>query len=122
MLRPMGGWGCYKMVSKLLVETPGWYGLGLLVRVSGLRSNSDRGVENLRRNGIAESTQEIERQRPMEGVRRILTVPFEFGSDLHCRIGRDPGSLDRRIGEQGSSDEKEARAKVTTINSHWTMR
>jgi hypothetical protein len=31
----------------------------------GSRSNSDRGVENLRRNGIAESTQEIERQRPV---------------------------------------------------------
>jgi predicted metal-binding membrane protein len=31
----------------------------------GLRSNPDHGVENLRRNGIAESTWEIEHQRPM---------------------------------------------------------
>jgi hypothetical protein len=29
----------------------------------GYRSNSDREVENLRRNGIAESTQELDRQR-----------------------------------------------------------
>jgi hypothetical protein len=57
----VGGWVCYSLVSEILVETPGWYGSGLLVRVSWLRSNSDREVENLRRNGIAESTQEIER-------------------------------------------------------------
>jgi hypothetical protein len=43
------------MVSKLLVETSGWYGPGLLVRVSGSRSNSDRGLETLKRNGIAKS-------------------------------------------------------------------
>jgi hypothetical protein len=61
----MGGWVCCSLVSELLVENPGWYGLGLLVRVSGSRSNSDHGVENLRSNGIAESTQEVERQRPM---------------------------------------------------------
>jgi hypothetical protein len=87
------------MVSKLLVETPGRYGSGFLVRVSRSRSNSNRGVEKLRRNGIAESTHEIEHQRLVEGVRRILTVPFEFRSDRHCRIERDPRSLDRRIGE-----------------------
>jgi hypothetical protein len=63
--RPVGGWVCYSLVSELLVETPGRYGPGLLVRVSWSRSNSDREVENLRRNGIAESTQEIERQRPV---------------------------------------------------------
>jgi hypothetical protein len=61
----MGGWVCYSLVSELLVETSGRYGLGLLVRVSGSRSNSDHEVENLRRNGIAEYTQEKERQRPM---------------------------------------------------------
>jgi hypothetical protein len=61
----MGGWGCYTLVSKLLVETTGRYGSGLLVRVSGLRSNSDHEVEKLRRNGVAESTQEIECQRPV---------------------------------------------------------
>jgi len=32
------------------------------------------------------------------------------------------GSLDRRIGEQGSFDEKEVRAKVTTVRSHWRVR
>jgi hypothetical protein len=94
---------CYRLVSELLVETSGWYGPGLLVRVSWLRSNSDREVENLRRNGIAESTQELECQRSFVRVRRIVTVPFEFGSDRHCGIKRDPGSLDRRAGEQGSS-------------------
>jgi hypothetical protein len=61
----VGGWVCYSLVSELLVETPGRYGSGLLVRVSGSRSNSDHGVENIRRNGIVESTQEIEHQRPM---------------------------------------------------------
>ena len=60
MPRPMGGWGCYSLVSELLVETPGQYGLGLLVRVSWLRSNFDHEVEKIRRNGVAESTWEIE--------------------------------------------------------------
>jgi hypothetical protein len=46
-----------------LVETQGWYGLGVLVRVSWSRSNYDNEVENLRRNGIAESTQDLDRQR-----------------------------------------------------------
>jgi hypothetical protein len=45
------------------VEIPGWYGLGLLVRVSWLRSNFDHEVEKTRRNGIAKSTQELEHQR-----------------------------------------------------------
>jgi hypothetical protein len=63
MPRPVGGWGCYILVSDLLVETLGWYGSGLFVKVSGSRSNSDREVENLRRNGVAESTQEIKLQR-----------------------------------------------------------
>jgi hypothetical protein len=53
------------MVSELMVKTPGSYGLGMLVRVSGSRSNSDCGVENLRRNGIVESMKEIEFQRPV---------------------------------------------------------
>jgi hypothetical protein len=63
MPQPVGGWGCYRLVSELPVETPGQYGPGLLVRVSGPRSNSDREVEKTRRNGVAESTQEIEHQR-----------------------------------------------------------
>jgi hypothetical protein len=108
---PLGGRVCYRLVSELLVETPGRYGSGLLVRVSWLRSNSDREVENLRRNGIAESTQELERHRSFVRVRRIVTILFEFGSDRHCGIKRDPGSLDRRAGEQGSSDESEAKVK-----------
>jgi hypothetical protein len=54
--QPVGGWVCYSLASELLVETSGWYGLGLLVRVLGLRSNYDSGVENIRRNGVAEST------------------------------------------------------------------
>jgi hypothetical protein len=49
----VGGGVCYRLVSELLVETLGHMGLGLLVRVSWLRSNSDLEVENLRRNGIA---------------------------------------------------------------------
>jgi hypothetical protein len=73
----VGGWGCYrlvsellvetldKLVSELLVETPARYGLGLLVRVLGSVSNSNHEVENLRRNGVEKSTQEIERQRPI---------------------------------------------------------
>jgi hypothetical protein len=59
--RSLGGQVCYRLVSELLVETLSLYGLGLLVRVSWLRSNSDHEVENLRRNGIAESTQELNR-------------------------------------------------------------
>jgi hypothetical protein len=55
---PLGGRVCYRLVSEILVETPGRYGLGLLVRVSWLRSNSDHEVENLKRNGVAESMQE----------------------------------------------------------------
>jgi hypothetical protein len=102
--RPVAGWVCYSLVSELLVETPGRYGSGLLVRVSWSRSNSDREVENLRRNGIAEATQETKCHRSSVGVRRIVTVPFEFGSDRHCRIRRDLGSLDRRTGESGPPD------------------
>ena len=60
---PMSGWGCYSLVLDLLVETSGQYGSGLLVIVSWSRSNSDREVENLRRNGIAKSTQELDHQR-----------------------------------------------------------
>jgi hypothetical protein len=88
----VGGWVCYSLVSELLVETPDRYGLGLLVRVLGSRSNSDREIENLRRNGIAESTQQLEHQRSFVKVRRSVTVPFEFGSDHHCGIKRDLGS------------------------------
>jgi hypothetical protein len=109
--RPVGGWVCYRLVSELLVETLGLYGPGLLVRVSWLRSIYDLEVEKLRRNGVAESTQELERQRSFVRVRRIVTVPFEFRSDRHCGIKRDPGSLDRRAGEQGSSDEGEEKVK-----------
>jgi hypothetical protein len=120
--RPVGGWVCYSLVSELLVETLGQYGPGLLVRASWSRSNSDREIENLRRNGIAEATQETKCHRSSIRVRRIVTVPFEFGSDHHCRIRRDPGSLDQRIGEQGSFDEKKARAKVMNVRSHWRER
>jgi hypothetical protein len=63
MPRLVGGWGCYRLVSELLVETPGQYGLGMLVKVSWSRSNSNHEVEKFKRNGVAESTQEIERQR-----------------------------------------------------------
>jgi hypothetical protein len=31
----------------------------------GYRSNSDRGFENLRRNGVAESTRELDHQKPV---------------------------------------------------------
>jgi hypothetical protein len=91
----------------------------LLVRVSRSRSNSDREVEKLMRNGVAESTQEIERQRPVvRGSKGRDRPPFEFRSDRHCRIRRDLGSLDQSTGEQGASDEKEAMAQVTTVISH----
>jgi hypothetical protein len=36
-----------------------------------------------------------------------MTIPFEIRSDCHCGIKRDLGLLDRRAGEQGSSDEGE---------------
>jgi hypothetical protein len=75
--RPVGGWVCYSLVSELLVETPGQYGPGLLVRASWSRSNSDREIENLRRNGIAEATQETEHHRSSVRVQRIVTIPFE---------------------------------------------
>jgi hypothetical protein len=76
--QPVGGRVCYRLVSELLVETPGQYGSGLLVRVSWLRSNYDLEVENLRRDGIAESTQELERQRSFVRDRRIMTIPFRI--------------------------------------------
>jgi hypothetical protein len=40
-----------------------------------------------------------------------MIVPFEFGSDHHCGIKRDLGSLDWRVGEQGLSDESEEKVK-----------
>jgi hypothetical protein len=46
----------YILISEFLFETPDWYGSALLVRGSWLRSTSDLEFENLRRNGIAEST------------------------------------------------------------------
>ena len=54
--QPVGCWVCYSLVSELLVETPGQYGSSLLVRVLGSKSNSNREVENLKRNGIEEAT------------------------------------------------------------------
>ena len=84
--QPMVGGVCYRLVSEPQVETPGRYGSGLLVRVSWLRLNSDREIENIKRNGIAESTQKIERHRFSLRVRRIMTGPFEFGRNHHCRI------------------------------------
>jgi U3 small nucleolar ribonucleoprotein component len=50
-------------VSELLVETPSQYGIGMLVRVLWLISNSNREVEKIRRNGVAESMQELDHQR-----------------------------------------------------------
>jgi hypothetical protein len=77
---------CYKLVSELLVETMGRYGMGLLVRVLWLRLNYELEVENIRRNGIAKSTQELECERCYVRDRRIVTIPFKFGSDHHCGI------------------------------------
>jgi hypothetical protein len=76
-----------------------------------LRSNFDCEVGNLRRNGVAESMQELECQRSFVRVQRIMTVPFEFRSDHHSWIKTDLGSMDWRAGEQGSSDEGEAKVK-----------
>jgi hypothetical protein len=109
---PVGGWVCYILVLELLVKTLGQYGLGMLFKVSWLRSNYDLEVENLRRNGVAEFTWELERQRSFVRDRRIVTVPFEFRSDHHHGIKRDSRSLDRRAGEKGSSDEVEAKVKL----------
>jgi hypothetical protein len=59
----------------------GRYGSGLLVRVSWLRSNSDREVENLRRNGVAESTQELDRQRSVvRGLKDHDCPPSNLGA------------------------------------------
>jgi hypothetical protein len=102
---------CYRLVSEILVETLGRYGSGLLVRVSWLRSNSNREVEKLRRNGIVKSMEEIKHQISFVRVRRIMTVPFELGSNHHCGIKNDIGSWDQREGEKGSSDESEAKVK-----------
>jgi hypothetical protein len=90
----VGGWVCYRLVSNLLVETSSLYGPYLLVRVSWLRPVYDLEVENLRRNGIAESTQKLECQRSFVRDRRIMTIPFKFRIDRHCGIKRD---LDRWI-------------------------
>jgi hypothetical protein len=103
----VGGEVCYRLVSEILVETLGRYGPGLFVRVSWLRSNSDLEVANIKRNGIAESMKELEHQRSLVRDRRIMTIPFEFGSDHLCGIKRDPRSLDQRVGEQGPFDEGE---------------
>jgi hypothetical protein len=48
------------LLSEILVETQGRYGLVLLVNVSWLRSNSYHEVENIKRNGVVESMEEIE--------------------------------------------------------------
>jgi hypothetical protein len=109
--QPLGGRVCYRLVSELLVETQSQYGMGMLVRVSWLRSNCDREVENLRRNGVAQSMQDLVHHRSFVRVRRIVTVLFEFRSDRHCGIKRYSGSLDRRGGEQWSSDESEEKVK-----------
>ena len=66
--RSVAGWVCYILVSEPLVETPGRYGPGLLVRVSWSRSNSDREVENLRRNGVVEAMQETKCHKSSVGV------------------------------------------------------
>jgi hypothetical protein len=47
---------CYKLALEIMVETSVRYGSGLLVRVSWLRSNFGREVENVRRNEVAKST------------------------------------------------------------------
>jgi hypothetical protein len=74
--------------------------------------------ENLRRNGIAESTQKLERQRSFVRDRRIVTIPFEFGSDHHHGIKRDLDRWIGRAGEQGLSDEGETRGWVRLSPSH----
>jgi hypothetical protein len=106
----------YRLVSELLVKTQGRYGSGLWVRVSWLRSNSNHEVENIRRIGIPGSTQDLEHQRSFVRVRRIVTVFFEFGSDRHCVIRRDLGSLDQRAGEKGSSNESEAKVNSQPLD------
>jgi hypothetical protein len=117
---PLGDRVCYILVSEDLIETPGRYGPGLFVRVSWLRLNSNREVENLRRNGVVESTQELEHHRSFVRVRRIMTIVFKFRSDRHFGIKRDLGSLDWKTGEQRLSDESEA--KVKSQLSDWLER
>jgi len=108
---PVVGRVCNRLVSEPLVETSGWYGPGLLVKVSWSRSNSDREIENIKRNGVAEATHETERHRSFVRIQSIMTIPFEFERNRHYKIRRDTRSLDRRIGEQGSSYKKEARLR-----------
>jgi hypothetical protein len=80
---PLGGRVCYRLVSELLVETTGRYGSGLLVRVSWLRSNSDCEVENLKRNGVAEFTQELDRQRSVERGLKDRDHPPSNSGEIH---------------------------------------
>jgi hypothetical protein len=76
----MGRWVCYSLVSEILFETPGRYGPSLLVRVSWLRSNSDREVEKLKRNCVAQSTQEIDHQRSVvRGLKDRERPPSNLG-------------------------------------------
>jgi hypothetical protein len=102
---------CYRLVSEPQVETSGRYVSGILVRVSWSISNSHHEIENLKRNNVAEDTQEMKCHISYVRVQRIMTIPFEFGSDHHCRIMRYPGLLDQSIGENGSYDKKEQRLR-----------
>jgi len=82
------GWVCYRLVSELLVETLRRYGLGMLVRILWSILNFDCEVEKLRRNGVADATQETERHRTFVRVRRIMTVPFNSGTIYTVGSGR----------------------------------
>jgi hypothetical protein len=81
-----------------------------------LRSNSDLEVEKIKRNGIADFAQELEHQRSFVRNPRIVTIPFEFGSDRHYGIKRDMRSLDRREGEKGPSNEGKAEVKSQPLD------
>jgi hypothetical protein len=45
-----------------------------------------------------------------------MTILFEFRSDRHCRIKRDPRSFDWRAGKQGSSYESEEKVKSQQLD------
>jgi hypothetical protein len=45
-----------------------------------------------------------------------VTIPFEFRKDFHCGIKKDLGSLDWRVGEQGSFDEREVKVKSQPLD------
>jgi hypothetical protein len=58
----VGGWVHYRLVSELLVETQGWYGLRTIGQGIMVKKEYVFEILNLRRDSIAEITQKPERR------------------------------------------------------------